>query len=288
MQHTSNENSSARTVGPRDNGRALLNSWRNAALDCVDVLHWAANGVIAQQAGIEHATVLHLHLSRAVILAPLDQIQILAESIAAYVQGSVFKALDGSTRHTAMIAERDILEWAQRDQSKARLAVLHSGCLFWHLRRYSCRAFHEPISVFLATLTIWAYSSYASRIQRTTAHDNGHSGDESREVSRGVDEAQSPDFDSESTSVPSFIHLDRPNDDEMVQAFVRFGTSSTMRANIAGVGNIYSTKGPAKVLREGRRLLAAVSTAWGRTGRYVSTLDGLERVAAERVRLDAS
>lgn len=272
-------------------GESLLDSWRNAALDCIDVLHWAANGTIALQAGAEHPTVLHLHLSRTILLAPIEAFQFLADSVVSCAQeGSSTRGIETTSRQRVVKAQRDILEWAQRDVYKARLAVLHSGCLFWHIRRYSCRAFYEPMAVFLATLTIWAYSSYASR--KAGNDDDPFDGEkhsdknENGDRSPGGDNlpraniAQFTPGDEESEPRPTYIHLDRPNDDEMVQVFVRFGMSSTMRANISGVGDIYSNQGPARVLREGRRILAAVSTAWGRTERYVTALEVLEQVSS--------
>lgn len=279
-------------------GRNLLNSWRNAALDCVDVLHWAANGTIALQAGAEHPTVLHLHLSRTILLAPFDRFQTLADSVVSFAQdASPSRVLDAASRQQVVNAERDILKWAQRDQCKARLAVLHSGCLFWHIRRYSCRAFYEPMAVFLATLTIWAYSSYASRIAgdvQDSANGAGYSdkdeGDNRSPREDNPQDANTPRLpldDEDTEPAPSFIHLDRPNDDEMVQAFVRFGTSTAMRANITGVGDIYSAKGPARILKEGSKILATVSSAWGRTERLASVLEVLERVSSGRMTLDS-
>ncbi|KAH6633700.1 hypothetical protein C7974DRAFT_471779 [Boeremia exigua] len=253
---------------PDSNGRCLLNSWRNAALDCIDVLHWAANGTIALQAGAEHPTVLHLHLSRTILLAPIDRFQTLASSVASLTQRAPSLP---SRRQTAAAAEHDILEWAQRDQCKARLAVLHAGCLFWHIRRYSTRAFYEPHAVFLATLTLWAYSSYAARSPHRARDERVPA---ARSRSRPFNDTDDAD---EADDPPSFIHLDRPNDDEMVQIFVRSGTAAAMRANVAGVGDIYSTKGPARILREGMKILGAVSVAWGRTERYMAVLEGLEK-----------
>lgn len=280
--------------------RTVLESRRNAALDCVDVLHWAANGTIAQQAGAEHPTVLHLHLSRTIVLSPLGAIRNLADSIVSFIQNPPPVMVDAARRKQVMDSEREVLEWAQRDQCKARLAVLHSGCLFWHIRRYSCRAFYEPISLFLATLTIWAYSSYASRataphqkapIRRFEERDdptNPHSFPiehlSQLEVTGSSPYAASDDEDTD----PTFIHLDRPNDDEMVQAFVRLGTAAKMRANITGVGDIYSPNGPAKILKEGRKLLATLSTAWGRTDVYVNALEVLEQVASGRTMLNST
>lgn len=297
QQAAADDNDSPASPSVSDGGgRSLLNSWRNAALDCVDVLHWAANGTIALQAGAEHPTVLHLHLSRTVLLAPFDRFQTLADSVVLFAQYSTSRALDVASRRKVVDAERDILEWAQRDQCKARLAVLHSGCLFWHIRRYSCRAFYEPMAVFLATLTIWAYSSYASRTAGNSQDSPNRTGDNAREdpATRSPrsgnfyepDAAHSPLGDEETEPAPTFIHLDRPNDDEMVQAFVRFGTATAMRANITGVGDIYSSKGPARILKEGRKILATVSTAWGRTDRFASVLEVLEQVASGRMTLE--
>jgi hypothetical protein len=110
-------------------GRSLLTSWRNAALDCVDVLHWAVNGIIAFQAGAEHLIVLRLHLSRTISLAPLDKFQALAVAVVSLAQNSSrSQALHPASRQSAVQAEQYIFEWAQRDACHARLAVLHSDC----------------------------------------------------------------------------------------------------------------------------------------------------------------
>ncbi|KAF2994690.1 hypothetical protein E8E13_002340 [Curvularia kusanoi] len=153
------------------------------------------------------------------------------------------------------------------------------------------RAFYEPMAVFLATLTIWAYSSYTSRSTESAPDspdsadisiENGSSDRPSRNISHNNDNFGATD-DEDAEPAPTFIHLDRPNDDEMVQAFVRFGTASAMRANITGVGDIYSNQGPTKVLKEGRKILSTVSTAWGRTDRYSSVLEALEQIASGRI-----
>lgn len=266
------------TNGPKNESapdttwRSLLSSWRNASLDCVDVLHWAANGTIAQHAGVEHPTVLHLHLARTILLAPFEEIQLLSASIAASAQEADVENPKIPCVQATLDAERAVLNWAQRDQYKARLAVLHCGCLFWHMRRYSCRAFYEPISVYLATLTLWAYSSYTSRTT-VTKHQFGADSDD--------DPTEPTSPTSNNQPIPTFIHLDRPNDDEMVQYFVLSGTPSTMRANITGVGDMYGPKGPIRILKEGRKILASVSMAWGRTKEYVDVLESLERATSK-------
>jgi hypothetical protein len=57
----------------------------------------------------------------------------------------------------------------------------------------------------------------------------------------------------ESDPEPSFIHLDRPCDDELVQIYVRLGHKTS--GYMSGVGNICSPGAPAKILREGIKLL---------------------------------
>ncbi|KAH7136648.1 hypothetical protein EDB81DRAFT_802815 [Dactylonectria macrodidyma] len=272
-------------------------AWRNAALDCVDVLHWAANGTIALLSGAEHPTVFHLHFSRVILLVPHREIL----ALVLFTVGSAATHSRIPGREEARAAEQEILRWAQRDESKARLSAVHCGCLYWHIRRYSTMAFYEPSSVFLATLSLWAYSYYASRaspiIQRERHdHEYDRSGSPSRQSSpfanvsgtaasapgpeSGVGESR--DLNSRGSShvpdsEPTFIRLDRPNDDEMVQHFVRCGRPSNMRAYITGVGDICVAKGPTRILREGSKILGAASLAWGRTRDYAAILKALEK-----------
>jgi hypothetical protein len=49
-------------------GNPIFSKWRNSACDCLDILHWSANSLVASRAGLEHATVLHLHLARLILL----------------------------------------------------------------------------------------------------------------------------------------------------------------------------------------------------------------------------
>ncbi|CAK7223851.1 hypothetical protein SBRCBS47491_005348 [Sporothrix bragantina] len=281
------------TDGPASS--SSYSKWRNAACDCVDVLHWGANGMIAQLSGSEHTTVFHLHFSRVVLLTPFDEIQTLARylaSIGGYQSDAGLGPLP--TRSQGLAAERAIIEWAQQDEHKARLAVLHCGCFFWHIRRYSAMAFYEPIAVFMATLSIWAYSSYASQATSTnrqlhipgTENENeSRSGTASptRASSRiaretfagGHNNDDNDDDDDSDERVPSFIRLDRPNDDEMVQLFVRMGRPSVMRAYISGIGDICSPKAPVRILKEGGKILANVSMVWGRTDRYMNVLTSM-------------
>lgn len=55
-------------------GTPTCSKWRNSAYDCLDILHWHANSVIGAASGMEHPTVLHLHLARVILLTPIQQI----------------------------------------------------------------------------------------------------------------------------------------------------------------------------------------------------------------------
>ncbi|KAF5634250.1 zinc finger zas1 [Fusarium sp. NRRL 52700] len=209
-------------------------NWRNAALDCVDTLHWAANATIASLLGAEHPTVLHLHFSRVVLLVPRRAIITLAK----YLKAPEDLRKEAASQKEALQAEREISEWAQQDGSKARLAALHCGCFLWHVRRYAKMTFYEPPCVFWATLTLWAYSVFCSKSRRP----DPRSGSATRQIS--------PDRSDDEN--PTFIRLDRPNDDEMVQLFVRTGV---LKAYISGVGDIYSATAPKRILKEGKRVL---------------------------------
>ncbi|KAL2067831.1 hypothetical protein VTL71DRAFT_15929 [Oculimacula yallundae] len=203
-------------------------NWRNSACDCLDVLHWHANSVIGASSGLEHPTVLHLHLARVILLTPFRDIVKLATLTAdrEHAEGSdeLFE-----------IRQR-VQKWANRDQYKARLAMIHAGVLFWHVRRYSISSYAEPSAVLLATLALWAYSMFA---EREISHESN---------------------DEEPSDYPTLIQLDRPADDELVQLYVSRGTN--MRANITGVGDICGRRGSERVVLEGRKLLSSLQV-WG-------------------------
>lgn len=118
----------------------------------------------------EHTTVLHLHLARVVLLTPFQKIAQLAFSIAGE-----------NHNHTTLdiTAIRDhIHRWATQDQHKARLAMIHAGALFWHVRRFSADGFYEPASVFLATLAMWAYGTFAEQTSKANQDENSPQDDD--------------------------------------------------------------------------------------------------------------
>lgn len=232
----------------------LYNQWRNAACDCLDVLHWIANSDIAK-AGTENATVLHLHFARVVLLSPYEAVRRLADLLVSE------NISDGDRAHKFRMECQQVQKWITDDQFKARLALVHCGIFFWHVRRYSLDAFYEPVKVFLVTLVVWAYGSLCPP-QQPLRSSNGNTSNHPRE-----DEEWSCDLDDISS-----IRLDRPCDDELVQLFIKRGRSMT--ATIMGVGNITSAAGPLRMLKEGRKLLSTLDK-WPIRNRYLQTLTRL-------------
>lgn len=171
---------------------------------------------------------------------------------------------------------------------------MHSGCFFWHIRRYSRAAFYEPIAIFYATLALWAYGFYTPK---ATADSTGRMNQSNSclPIQGERDSSEGGGCNSGSESLPTsasrlpldrrdpvFIYLDRPNDDEMVQLFVGSGHPANMSALLSGVGDLCGPEGPARILREGRALLTAASKSWSSGLRYVDILLALEKSTAEK------
>ncbi|KAK2764245.1 hypothetical protein FQN54_008937, partial [Arachnomyces sp. PD_36] len=212
---------------------STYSKWRNSACDCLDLLHWTANATIAKACGLEHPTVLQLHAARIILLVPYKELRTLATSVAL----ETVQWVD----HGTCDEWQYIWYWAKNDQHKARLSILHSGSILWHVRRYSTNIFHEPMLVFLATLTLWAYG-YCTRALKQQHEET-------------VDKSQKSASESSTRlpTNPTFIHLDRPSDDELTQLFIREG--HMMEGYITGVGDICGPSGPEQVLRVGASIL---------------------------------
>ncbi|KAH6695459.1 hypothetical protein F5X68DRAFT_127651 [Plectosphaerella plurivora] len=224
--------------------RPILSKWRNIACDCLDILHWDANSIAATAAGWEHPTIMHLHLARLLILTPTQHIQTFSRAFAN-------NSSNGSLNHAKLARSRyHVLQWALRDQYKARLAIIHAGALLWHVRRYSSNSFLEPFSIYIATLVIWTYSTTMQSVRRQTGPATRATDVRSGDDGSAHGSPQDPE--------PSFIHLDRPCDDEMVQTYVRFGDK--MSAHMSRVGNIMEPEALRRILREGRRLMIGRDT----------------------------
>lgn len=242
--------------------------WQNSACDCLDVLHWQANATIGQASGLEHPTVLHLHAARIILLAPHAEITNLAKAM----------ALPSSSRNNdEMLSNKRLIQrWAIQHQYKARLAIIHAGVVFWHVRRYSVDGFHEGPAVALAALTLWAFGSFSNKkaLSRATSQQP-----QNKQPSR-TQEAREESDQSDDASC-NIILLDRPADDEIVQQFIKNGHN--MKANVAG-SDLYAAKGPERALRQGCKLLASlrcwgVSAQWNRL--LQNLLDSLQKTSSK-------
>jgi len=224
----------------------LYRQWRSSACDCLDVLHWNANATIGNAAGIEHATVLHLHLARVVLLTPFKEIQVLVEAIA---------RADGRVQDSALHHEQVLRRWACMDGYKARLAMIHAGVVFWHVRRFSINGFYEPAALGLATLALWAFSTFSPRSQPGSPSrqqpNQQHSSTREHTAISGHNLANSSSDDED--AMCNIILLDRPTDDELVQRFVVKGNRFV--ANMDGIGDLYSERAPRRVLQQGLKIL---------------------------------
>ncbi|KAL7919969.1 fungal-specific transcription factor domain-containing protein [Trichoderma austrokoningii] len=258
----------------------MLSKWRNSACDCLDILHWRANSKAAGAGGLEHPTVMYLHLSRLILLTPVAHIQTLAANLANENASNI--AL--SQRYAE--ASNCVLKWAMNDSFKARLAIIHAGSLFWHIRRYSRKSFLEPFAIYTATLVIWAYSI---SIQFAKQQE-----DPQAVSSPKCQEPTATAQDEELYSELNVIYVDRPCNDEMVQLYLRHGDK--MSAHMTRVGVITEASAQKKILREGIRLLengtAGNGTAgdqerpdmgtWEIDGMYWKVLAALAQVIEER------
>ncbi len=258
----------------------------------MDLLHWAANGKAAQSGGWEHATILHLHIARLILLTPTRHLATLIPPVSGAAEGV------GTDEYARTATARQaITQWAIRDRFKARLAVIHAGALFWHVRRYSADCVVEPYGIYMATLVVWGYSvtmrSVGSRDRdrdQAEGEERACSEDTSRNVQESPGTAQdgaSPTLD-DSDSEPMFIRLDRPCDDEMVQTFMRIGDKMT--GYMLRIGNICGKKAPERILSEGIRLLVGADGLGNpetlASGQLEDENDtwGIERTYAESLR----
>ncbi|KAL2127903.1 hypothetical protein VTI74DRAFT_10002 [Chaetomium olivicolor] len=240
----------------------VLSRWRNSACDCFDILHWRANAKAASSAGWEHPTILYLHLSRLILLAPTAHLHTLA-----VLAGDP----TGMSNPKYVEARALVVRWAIHDSFKARLSVIHAGAVFWHVRRYSSGGFLEPFAIYMSTLVLWAYSisiqsaqMHGQRQNQQSPDTTGVSGAENVILQQQpMDEAVPAAAEMDEDPDPFFVHLDRPCDDEMVQTYIRKGRR--ISAYMARVGNIMDEGAATKIVQEGIRVLSMAAANSGRT-----------------------
>ena len=119
--HSSEANSSEKQR------QLAISSWRNAALDCIDVLHWDANGTIAKLKGAEHPTVLHLHLSRVILLAPHQEIRRHAARLVAAASSSRDATENDEGRFDGTDTRKGILQWLHHDEVRTLFSLQAFG-----------------------------------------------------------------------------------------------------------------------------------------------------------------
>ena len=250
--------------------------WQNSACDALDILHWQANATIGQSSGLEHPTVLHLHVARVVLLAPyLDIVTHVQVMTGVSVSEAQFDMRGPHTSNQSNTAALSIRRWAINHQYKARLAAVHAGVAFWHVRRYSTDAVHEGPSVALAALTLWAFGTHARKQPPVVRQTVG-----SPSIGSTNHHLTSLDDDDDDDNLEScsIILLDRPTDDELVQQFIKNG--DRMEAHISGVGDLYAPQSPRLVLKQACKLLRQSEKCWGIASRWVRLLERLGELSA--------
>lgn len=214
--------------------------WRDSVMESLELLDWSASSMVNAASGIEHPTLLHLHLARIVLFAPFQSICDLAYGMTKE---------DSSMNSAQMtVLRRAIRKWVTEDASKARLAALHAGALLRHLHAFHTNSFYEPSAVLLATLTLWAFGSFVS-----TTKGAGPS-------------SQRRYSDTQLHTIT--IAIDQPLDPELARTFVNNG--GEMQPTLRGVGNICGAGAPERVLLEGSKLVSEIGR-WG-SGRKVTRI----------------
>ncbi|USW54757.1 hypothetical protein Slin15195_G080760 [Septoria linicola] len=226
-------------------------AWRNSACDVFDSLHFKANSDAAAARGFEGPAILHLHLARLVLLCPYRDFMALVSNLCRQVS---ITANSISASHLTA----NILKWLTLDDHKGRLSLVHAGAIFWYIRRYSLAFFYEPFAIYVSTIVLWTYSLYLPQIRNVLLGIKDSRERQHREQQQErSDIAQSrPGSSNESEDddlIPNTILLDRPCDDEIVQAFVRKGHSMT--AEMSGAGDICTPQGRRRLLEESMKLL---------------------------------
>ena len=138
--------------------------WRNRTCDSLDVLHWEAMSVSARASGLEGSVFLQLHLARLMILTPVRELlghMLACRRSPAASNGLLLPHDLYDVPISAQQYRKTILIWAHKDRFKARLAVIHAGAIFWHVRRYSSDCFTQPFAVYIAAITLWAYGTFS-------------------------------------------------------------------------------------------------------------------------------
>ncbi|KAH7379559.1 hypothetical protein BKA66DRAFT_466276 [Pyrenochaeta sp. MPI-SDFR-AT-0127] len=257
---------------------ATYAAWRNSGCDCLDLLHWQTHVEIASAIGLEGPQVTHLHLARLLLLTPFNDMVSLARN--ASLESTSEKShltlhlnsTMGSTLSESPV-KNAIMRWITLDDHKGRLSLIHSGAIFWHVRRYARGNFYEPFAVFLATLVLWVYGHYEPQFKATLLANKAAVSRYQSTMGQGTRRSREPIVESsvDADDTPQPIILDRPCDDEIVQLFIREGHMMVPQM-FRGV-RICSAEGSRKVLDEGIKLLSRCQrSSSAKAGEYAEIL----------------
>lgn len=223
----------------------IYRRWRDSACDSLDILHWEILGRSATVGGHESPIFLQLHLARIAILAPCPELL------------RMFGADSEVGTSLSTLSNKEIIQnWLQLDQHKARLAVLHAGATFWHVRHADTSSFTQPLAIFLAAIVLWVYGchEYFDGLRRQQCD---------------VDLPTSSRSQESNIEQPDSMHVDRPFDDELAQFFIRTGQ---VQLYMHRVGKVCSIDGPSRVLCETKSLLLRRERIWGVSRHYIACL----------------
>ncbi|KAF5649999.1 transcription factor ZMS1 [Fusarium sp. NRRL 52700] len=257
--------------------------WRNQCCDCLDVLHWGALSLSAKAEGLEDPVLLHLHLARLSLLAPVQDLFAFADQNT--LSGVIHMTPSSLYRHgTSSLEPRQTIKiWATQDRYKARLAVIHAGAVLWHVRRYSSDSIIEPFALFLASLVLWAYGQTSNirklydsayTVAQCPLSDNEDSMSSANTTHGSVGSHAMRDYRSSRRRMPSAMQLDRPMDDELVQYFIRSGED--LRLPLEGVDDLCAAEGPSQILQEVSSLLLEQHKPWDISETYARFLQDLQ------------
>ncbi|KAK4556244.1 hypothetical protein LTR86_006941 [Recurvomyces mirabilis] len=239
--------------------------WRNRACDSLDVLHWDALANSAKARGLEGPVFLQLHLARLLLLTPVKELLILTD----------LQSLDRSViylphqlawqRLSKATCERHISIWASQDRYKARLAVVHAGAVFWHVRR--------AVTPRGETTDLARGDTVQDRQQR---HGGGSPLQGAHVEPDGanhlVGRASNASQRGLWSRMPQRYDIDRPVDDELVQHFVRKGQASVI-LKAEGVEDLCTAAGARQILLEAVTILRASNSIWPLSENYALTLE---------------
>ncbi|GIZ43831.1 hypothetical protein CKM354_000704400 [Cercospora kikuchii] len=242
------------SVGTKDQwlpANSTYAAWRNSACDCFDLLHWQANSEIHAAKGFEGPAILHLHLARLLMLCPYRDCMSLVSELSR-------RHASGAENVAATQLTGNIIKWLTLDDHKGRLSLVHAGAIFWYIRRYSLALHHEPFTIYVATVILWTYGLYLPQVRSAllAIKDSRNRRHNERQQDFSLQNDSHPASSEESEDddlIPNTILIDRPCDDEIIQAFVRKGHAMT--AEMSGAGDICTPRGLRRVLEEGIKLL---------------------------------